>query len=470
MRRPGTPSTDALRPLVARLDLADRLRPYASRVWTPSTAPAPTLHIEDVSAIPFLADIEGVEEYQHRARVRADTGDLIATVTPPDPSYETYCRETLDLGQPTWIDVRSANHTLAVARACRDGAAFGRLVDEVRAAGRLVIHPYMSIEAVWVLADELARESQCEVTVLGPPPPVSWIANDKAHFTELVTRILGDEWTVETHLGRDADELARLLCDMAARHARVGLKRTRCASAMGNLVLESNELRTQAASTIVTTVTDFLARTEWPGDEPVLVVAWEAPSSSPSTQWWIRAPAEGPPRLDGIYEQILEGERGLFVGSRPSSLPDRVHTVIADVSSQVAQALQALGYVGRCSFDHLVLGEPDADFIIKFTECNGRWGGTSTPMHLVDRLVRGSRPPYRAQDFVHDRLAEATFPEIVARLGPDLFNAARQTGRFIFYNVGPLPMFGKLDVIAIGDTQAEAEQALLSDLPRRMGL
>ena len=79
-------------------------------------------------------------------------------------------------------------------------------------------------------------------------------------------------------------------------------------------------------------------------------------------------------------------------------------------------------------------------------------------------------PPLPRPDFVHDRLAEATFPEIVARLGPDLFNAARQTGRFIFYNVGPLPMFGKLDVIAIGDTQAEAEQALLSDLPRRMGL
>ena len=35
---------------------------------------------------------------------------------------------------------------------------------------------------------------------------------------------------------------------------------------------------------------------------------------------------------------------------------------------------------------------------------------------------------------------------------------------------GPLAESGKLDVIAIGETQAEAEQALLADLPRRLAL
>ncbi len=472
MRTPGTPTPteDVLRPLVTRLDLADRLRPYAPHVWKPTSAPVPTFHIEDVSAIPFLIDIEGVEEYQHRARVRADTGDFIATVTPPDPSYEQYCGETLALGQPTWLETRAADDKLAVASACRTGRAFSRLVDEVKAAGRLVIHPYMSIDDVWLLADDLARESQCEVTVIGPPPPVSWIANDKAHFTELVTRVLGDEWTTETHLGADASQLAHLLRDMASRHTRVGLKRTRCASAMGNLVLESDALSVEPAAALVATVTDFLTRTEWPGDELVLAVAWEEPTSSPSTQWWLPAPAGGPPRLDGIYEQILEGQRGLFVGSRPSSLPGPVHTVIEDAAGRVAQALQTLGYVGRCSFDHLVLGDSSGDFTVKFTECNGRWGGTSTPMHLVDRLVRGLRPPYRAQDFAHDRLVDTTFGEVIDRVGSDLFNADRQSGRFIFYNVGPLPRFGKFDVIALGDTQAEAEQALLADLPRLLGL
>jgi hypothetical protein len=129
-----------------------------------------------------------------------------------------------------------------------------------------------------------------------------------------------------------------------------------------------------------------------------------------------------------------------------------------------------LGYVGRCSFDHLVIGDPHDDFTLRFTEYNGRWGGTSTPMHLVDRIVTGPRPPYRAQDFSHESLTGVTFGDIVERLGGDVFDQRRQTGRYIFYNLDPLAESGKLDVIAIGETQAEAEQALLADLPRRLAL
>ena len=187
--------------------------------------------------------------------------------------------------------------------------------------------------------------------------------------------------------------------------------------------------------------------------------------------WWIPTPAGGPAqRLDGIYEQILEGEERLFVGSRPSTLPAPVNRTLAASSGQVAGALQALGYVGRCSFDHLVLGEPRGEFTVRFTECNGRWGGTSTPMHLVDRVVAGPRPRYRAQDFVHERLLSVTFGELLERVGADAFDARTQTGRYIFYNVGPLAGCGKLDVIALGATQAEAEQAMLADLPRLLGL
>ena len=158
------------------------------------------------------------------------------------------------------------------------------------------------------------------------------------------------------------------------------------------------------------------------------------------------------------------------MGSRPSGLPDAVNQTISETSGQIAAALQYLGYVGRCSFDHLVLGDPTGDFTIRFTECNGRWGGTSTPMQLIDRVVTGPRPPYRAQDLQHEGLVDLTFAEILSRVGSQVFDHRAQRGRFIFYNVGPLPLHGKLDVAAIGATQAEAEEALLVDLPRALGL
>ena len=241
---------------------------------------------------------------------------------------------------------------------------------------------------------------------------------------------------------------------------------------MGNQVFASTALRDRPAEEVEQLVARFLARTEWVTGEVVLAVAWEAASASPSTQWWIPPDGARPPRLDGIYEQILEGDRKVFVGSRPSTLPRAVDDALARASRRVAEALQALGYVGRCSFDHLLLGDLDGDFVVRFTECNGRWGGTSTPMHLVDRLVtrsRGFRPAYRAQYVTASRLAGARFADLLQLVGDDAFDPVRGTGRFVFYNVGPLAAFGKLDVIALGDTQDAAERAMTESLPRLLG-
>jgi hypothetical protein len=469
----GKPSTiaDRVRPIADQLELDARVSPYASRRWNPAAPPAPTLHLEDVSAIPFLSGIAGVEEYQHRARVRAACGDAYATATGIEKAYETYCAEHLGLGPVTHIVTRPtrASCSLAVAEACMTGDAFERITDLARRNGRLVIHPYMAIEPVWELARQVADRARASVSVLGPPPPITWIANDKALFDEVVNAVLGPGWTPETRRGCTVPAIAANLRTLAAAHAGVGLKRTRCASGMGNAVFDSADLRAQSPEETEKAVSTFLARTEWAAGETVLAVAWETASSSPSTQWWIPPTAAGPPHLDGIYEQILEGERRVFVGSRPSTLPEEANRRLADAAGRVAEALQALGYAGRCSFDHLVLGDPCRDFRIVFTECNGRWGGTSTPMRLVDRVAAhtgGARPPYRAQDVSARHMVGARFEDLLEMTGPETFDPARGTGRFIFYNVGPLARFGKFDVIALGDTQDAAERAVLETLPR----
>jgi hypothetical protein len=460
----------AVRPLAERFELASRLEPYEPYRWRSSNPRLPVLNLDDVSAIPFLDDISGVEEYQHRARLRAREGDLFAAGTPETAGYEEYCREQLELGSADFIFAQPEEGFRAVALACSGGRPLARIADRARSASGLVLHPYMGIEAVWELARRIAQESETPTTVVGPPPPVTWIANDKGAFSELVSLVLGREWLVETHAATDPAALAGLLLILADRHRRVALKRLRCASAMGNAVFDGQEIQRIGAPGVEEAVGAFLDRTEWQGDEEVLAVAWEETDFSPSAQLWIPPPANGPPCLDGLYEQILEGERGVFLGSRPSTLPTGVNDALAAASLRVAAGLQALGYVGRCSFDLLVVGDPRGDFELRFTECNGRWGGTSTPMSLLDRLVDGPRPPYRAQDFVHPGLVGTTFLELRAAVGDQIFDPRTFQGRFVFYNVGPLQEFGKLDVIALGRTQEEAEEAMLEDLPRLLGL
>ncbi len=450
------------------LDLRSKTEAYDPVAWRSGDSTHPTLQLDDVSAIPFLIDIAGVEEYQHRGRLRAGDHDVYVTVTPEMTGYETYCRETLRLGAPEHLVADPVGPPIAVAKACTSGKTHERLVEIARAAGGMTIHPYMGIEDVWELATMLGVDSQGEVRVLSPPPPVTWIANDKAMFGELVTRVLGRDALVETRISRDTANIQADLRAMAARHDRVGLKRTRCASAMGNAVFVSRDVQTQESA--AQAVDEFLERNDWPKGEDVLTVAWLETDLSPSTQLWIPPLGLGEPRLDGIYEQILIGEERVFVGSRPSSLPAAVNRALAEDAIRVAAALQELGYVGRCSFDHLVTGDPTDDFAVVFTECNGRWGGTSTPMSLLDRLLRGPRPPYRAQDVAFPKLIGARLRDLLELIGDELFRTETGRGRFIFYNLGPLDGHGKFDVISIGSDQEDAERGVVDILPKLLGL
>lgn len=444
------------------------LAPYDHLRLTPGVTPkGPKLCLDDVSAIPFLSGVPGVELYQHRARVRAGDGDLFAAVTPTVDGYEDYCRDKLHFGRTEFVRAEGGDAPLEVSRACSSGAAFDRIVAVAKSAGALTLLPYMGNEATWALAAKVHEAAGVDVRVVAPPPPATWIANDKAALSAVVREVLGDDFLVKTVASNDAAQLASALADIAAAHERVGLKRTRCASAMGNRVFESSVVKAMTSEQRVELVNGFATETECAEGEEVLAVAWWATDCSPSTQLTI--PAEGEPIVDGVYEQILAGDTRVFVGSRPSGLRPEVNAALSDASIAVAKRFQAYGYVGRCSFDFLV-DAPDGDFTVAFTECNGRWGGTSTPMHMVDRLVGRPRPEYRAQDVVHKKLVGADFSEIVRLLGDDLYDAATRQGRFVLYNVGPLEGSGKLDVIALGDSPAHADALMLEVLPAKLGL
>ncbi len=459
------------RRIASELDLDRQAAAFGRHRWTGPVLgepKEPVLCLDDFSTLPSLDGIAGVATYQHRARVRAGDGDVFATVIPPAPGYESYCRDVLRLGAPELLLAEELGGPMAVARACGRGTALSRLASVARAAGGMVVHPFMGAAPDWRLAARIASAAGAPVRVLAPPPPVTRAANDKSILGEIVSRLLGPEWLVETREAADPAELAAHLAELGRRHGRVALKRRRYVSGLGNQVFDRRSLDSPAG--LAEEVGEFLAATGWDGEEPVLAMEWAAADVSPSTQTWIPPAGDGPPRLDGIYEQVLEGERGVFAGSRPSGLPPVVERRLGRAALVVAAALQALGYVGRCSFDHLLMGEPEGSPELKFVDCNGRWGGTSIPMTLVDRLVGAPRPPYYARDVVHPGLVGVRFPELLAAVGDEAFDAASRTGRFIFYNVGPLEEFGKLDVVALGATQEEADAALAEDLPRLLGL
>jgi hypothetical protein len=459
MTKPRLPAHFSPEDLATRWEVRERDSQFRPFQVSNNDGAVPVVHLEDVSAVPFVAGIPGIEEYQHRARARAGDGELFVAVTPPADGYEAYCRDHLGLGAPEFILAAPAGGVpWAVAKAAMHGEANAKLIETARGAGGLVLHSYMAMEDVWELAKNLSQRSGTPVRVLGPTPAINWIANDKSMFSDVVRATVGEEFLLETQTATSVADIADLVREFAGRHPRIGLKRTRCASAMGNLVLSADAL-----DGLDSRIQEFLTHTQWPAGEEVLVVEWAKTDLSPSTQLWI--PGEGPAICDGVYEQLLEGEEKCFLGSRPSTLPPAVNQALEDASIGVADAFQAMGYVGRCSFDFVVTGDLHGEFAVRFTECNGRWGGTSTPMHLVDRLFAGDRPSYVAQDWMSESLVGMSFLDLTAKVGEHLYDPSTGRGRFILYNVGPLRGRGKFDVIGLGEDADDAWSGVRELLP-----
>lgn len=418
----------------------------------------PTLHLDDLGAIPFLDNVVGVEGYQLRARVRAGAGDLFVATCEDMPVYERYCRDKLQLGDATFIPAAPLELPIRVAAAASQGQAFEELCRRARESGGLNIHPYMGNADVWRLAAAIATAASVPVHVLAPPPSVTWLANDKwlmHRIGDELAGLLGRHPCVPTIHASSAAAAAAALTTLARSHVQVALKMTRCASAMGNRVYRSDEIASWSEEQLEQAVESFLRDKQWRAGDDVLAVAWLDTPLSPSTQTWITA--GGDVRIDGLYEQLLVGPERVFEGSVPAELTPGNDAWLRKVSELFGAVFGGLGYRGRCSFDFII-----CDGTPYLVEVNGRWGGTSTPMHLVDRLFPTGRPAYRARDIMAPGAAENpwSFERLLTALGDEVYDATSGRGTYILYNVGPLPGYGKFDVIAVGADEAAAAQAL----------
>ena len=462
---------DAVAAAERDLGLRDANRAYADHMTAPAAARRPRLVLDDVSEIPFLDGISAVEFYQLRARLRAGDGDIYVATCPAIAGYEAYNTSHLQIGAPRFLHTPPGRYApIAISRACTLPENLKELALFGRRAGGMTVHPYMGNTEAWELAAKLSEAADIPVDVLAPPPPVTWFANNKWHVSRFADTILsarlGRPPTVPWQAASDPESLAKALLSLAHIHDRVAIKMTRCASAMGNALFAAEEVRRLAdTGGLIDAVNEVLKAKQWDGEEHVLAVAWLDAEASPSTQLWIPPVGAGPPRVEGVYEQLLIGPEKVFEGSVPSRLGPAMDTWLSEASLHISAGFQALGYVGRCSFDFIV-----SDGSAYLVECNGRWGGTSIPMHLMDRLFPRKRPAYRARDVVAPAFAGRDLTALLDALGPSLYHHGRGEGRFIVYNVGCLQSAGKFDAIAIGEDVEDATAALEVELVERLGI
>lgn len=349
----------------------------------------PAVLIGDQSEIPLHGPPEeGMLQY--RIGLLAGEDDVLVMSGARNPAFENYLCKLLGI---SGLDVELAKATGRVSmpipmRCLNDAELLQRLVELAKREGRLTLLPHLTTGHVWNLARVLAEKSGVPIAVAGPPPRLSGLANDKLWFADRVTSLLGPDALPPTYAAYGPASLARRVQRLARISPRVVVKVPNSSGSAGNLTLQAETVRDLPIAKLRDRLVGLLDSIGWSGHFPLLVEVWECPIvADPSVQIWIPEPANGPPVVEGIFEQVVQGVEGEFIGAIPAQIPDALKRQMAEEATRIATLFQKLGYFGRCSFDAVIAGEDFDHGALHWIECNGRWGGVSIPMTLANRLA-----------------------------------------------------------------------------------
>ncbi|MFY9255367.1 MAG: hypothetical protein WAO83_18090 [Fuerstiella sp.] len=413
---------------------------------------APSIHVDDYSAITRFESGQDISFYQSRCRLRAVDGDVVIACGPPIDGYEAYCQNHLGLGQVDWLYPAVRENPVRIAEAAWEDRSVRReIIYRMRHSELEYLHPHMGTLPVWELATLLRKSSRRPLQVIAPLPALTQWTNDKVAFTQTVTRLFGEGAVPESDSAWNESTLVPKLREIAEHCGFVGIKLPDSAGGDGNIVIDASEIRGKSLSKILELVHSRMPQTR-NHNSRLLIDAWQTDVlCSPSVQTWIPPVADGPPIVEGIFEQATVGANGQFVGHQPAQFPHTLTEQIAERSWLLASLYQRLGYVGRCSLDLILVGKDTGSCHIEFIECNGRWGGTSLPMTMLNRVLGDyGCQPYVSQIVNVPGFERLSFADLAAALSHDLYDTRTGNGSIILFNPGRLKAQSGIDVIDLG--------------------
>jgi hypothetical protein len=421
----------------------------------------PAVVLADHSEI-ALYDRKGDMSLEYRMLLVAQSGDIAIIGARRSPEFEAYCRDWLGLGAVQVLALPETGDPLPVgpAERCRNNPSLmTTLTDAARRKNGLVVLPYMGTGEVWMLASEIAKRAGVPVHVAAPPPRLVRRVNDKIWFGARVREVLGAAALPPSYSTFGPAALAARVAAIALRNEQVVVKLPDSASGSGNLVLPSRELRGMPLVELRRRLIDLLEGLGWHGTFPLLAGVWDAPVlANPSVQLWIPLAADGPPVVEGLFDQHIEGPQARFVGASLSRLPPPWQQRIADEAARLAFLFQQLGYFGRGRLDVVLVGDDLDAATLHWIECNGRWGGTSLPMTIANRLVpdwhrRTTLIVQRPLQFDPAR----SFAEVTGRLERQLLRVGQGDLGIVFLSSGGIEDGSGLNFLVFADSDAQAD-------------
>lgn len=424
--------------------------------------------IGDAREIPLLAE-QRSSALEYRLSTLARTGDLVVIGTGRNRAFEDYRERVLRLGTAEYLETRrpAAGTLIATSVMClKDADAYAGLLEQVRSHGGTTVLPHITTGATWALARRLGVDSGLPVQVAGPLPTLSRLANNKLWFSSVAGELLGQQAVPVEIPVHGAASLTGRVRSLAQHNNKLVIKVPDSAGSAGNFVISCARVRDLSAGETHRFLADLLAPVDGGLHFPLMVQIWENQVlTSPSVQIWIPDPRDGPPIIEGLYDQVISGPQGTFSGAVQADLPPALDDRMAHQALMLATVFQKLGYFGRCSFDSVISGVDFESAELLWIECNGRWGGVSVPMTFLNTLFADAEIP----EFVIHHAPGQTdrpqpFSEGIAKVGDMLWRPGQREG-IIFLTPSGFETGENLHFISLASTtenaRDKAEMAVL---------
>ena len=387
---------------------------FGSRVRSGLSAD-PALIIGNSNDIP-LVEANTVSLLEYRMSLLGQSGDSFALRGKRCRQFEHYREHQLGLGSLNVIELSGIQPGRQVDLEL-GSANLDKLVESIRQSisGKHVLNimPYLGSGSIWALGMRLSIQANTDVNIAAPPPRLTRRINNKLWFADLVAKVLGHFSTPPTRAAYGPAALAGLVMAFAKRYPQVVVKVPDSAGSAGNVKLDSATVLSQPANRTRDSLVTLLRSFGWRDRYPLMVEVWDTNvTSSPSVQMWIPDLAQGPPIVEGVFDQLLHlsaanGE--VFAGATKAQLPTLWEVQLIQGAMALGYVLQQLGYFGQLSFDTVLCGENSKQAQLHWIECNGRWGGVSIPMTLMNRLSH-RRPGKEFVVIQHDIDVADTMP------------------------------------------------------------
>ncbi len=422
---------------------------------------APAVLIGDSREI-ALASERVAQSYEYRISHLAAEGDVLLLGGSRNTAFEHYREHVLGLGA---IDVvalppeRFGELTPLASRCLSETQALNRIAAKARKAGGLSIVPHIGSGSAWRLAAAIAERSGAPVWVAASPPRLTRRVNDKVWFAHRVNEVLGRRARPAFHAAFGPAALAAHVLRLARQSERIVIKVPDSAGSAGNLSLSAATIQSYSPAALGAHLASALNEIGWKELYPLLVEIWDSPAlASPSVQTWIPDRRAGAPVLEGVFEQVLAGPKGTFIGSVPATFPVRWEGLIVEEALRLATLFQHLGYFGRCSFDAVIAGSDYADAELHWLECNGRWGGVSVPMTLANRLTGNwSRGAFVVVQLTNLHFPQHDFSKALELLDGRLYRAGQSSEGIVFMSPFGIERGSGVNLMAIATTFERAK-------------